>query len=71
MITIDQLARELAELMYRYQALYTKTRKREPLDLDQIDRHLEINDYSDEYRYAYCEGIIFAEREHGIRGKHE
>ena len=49
----------------------TSPPKPEPLDLNQIDRHLEINDYSDEYRYAYCDGIIFAEREHDIRGKHE
>ena len=61
---IEALETALAEL--RKPTITFTPPKREPLDLDQIDRHLEINDYSDEYRHAYCEGIIFAEKAHGI-----
>ena len=52
--------------------LYTSTPpKREFIDLDQVDKHLQICDLSEDYRDGYSDGIIFAEREHKIRGKYE
>ena len=52
--------------------LYTSTPpKREFIDLDQVDKHLKTCDLSEDYRDGYSDGIIFAEREHKIRGKYE
>lgn len=45
--------------------------KREFIDLDQVDKHLKTCDLSEDYRDGYSDGIIFAEREHKIRGKYE
>ena len=44
---------------------------REPIDLDQVDKHLKICDLSEDYRDGYSDGIIFAERYHKIRGDDE
>ena len=43
----------------------------ELLDLDKVDKHLEICDKSEEYRDGYSDGIVFTERHHGMRGQHE
>ena len=54
--------------------LYTAPPKREPIeliDLDKVDKHLEICDKSEEYRDGYSDGIVFTERHHGMRGQHE
>ena len=40
--------------------------KREPIDLDQVAKHLKICDLSEDYRNGYSDGIVFAEIEHGI-----
>ena len=48
--------------------LYLEPTKRDPIDLDQVDNHLKICDLSEDYRDGYSDGIIFAEREHGIGG---
>ena len=41
------------------------------IDLNQVDKHLVLCDKSEDYRDGYCDGIIYAEREHDIRGKFE
>ena len=51
--------------------LYLAPPKRDPIDLDQVDNHLKICDLSEDYRDGYSDGIIYAEREHKIRGKYE
>ena len=51
--------------------LYTSPPKQELIDLDQVDKHLKTCDLSEDYRDGYIDGIIFAEREHKIRGKYE
>ena len=45
--------------------------KQELIDLDKVDKHLEICDKSEEYRDGYSDGIVFTERHHGMRGQHE
>lgn len=40
-----------------------------PIDLDQVDNHLKICDLSEDYRDGYCDGVVFAEREHRIGDK--
>jgi len=45
--------------------------KKEFIDLDKADKHLEICDKSEEYRDGYSDGIVFAERHHAIRGQYE
>ena len=46
--------------------LYASPPKRDPIDLDQVDNHLKICDLSEDYRDGYSDGIIFAEKAHGI-----
>ena len=41
------------------------------INLDEVDAHWMLCDKSEDYRDGYCDGIIYAEREHKIRGKHE
>ena len=48
--------------------LYLAPPKREPIDLDQVDKHLKICDLSEDYRNGYSDGIVFAEIEHWMRG---
>ena len=45
--------------------------EQELIDLDQVDKHLEICDKSEEYKDGYSDGIVFAERHHNMRGQHE
>lgn len=45
--------------------------KLELIDLNMVDEHLRKCDLSEDYRNGYSDGIVFAEREHGIRGKNE
>jgi hypothetical protein len=45
--------------------------KQNLIDLNQVDDHLKKCDKSEDYRDGYCDGIIYAEREHKIRGKYE
>ena len=55
----------------RLHALLAAQPESKPIDLDQIDKHLEICDHSEEYKDGYSDGIVFAERHHAIRGQHE
>ena len=42
--------------------------EREPINLDKVDKHLEICDLSEDYRKGYSDGIVFAEIENWMRG---
>jgi len=61
---IEALETALAEL--KQPTISFTPPKREPIDLDQVDNHLKICDLSEDYRDGYSDGIIFAEKEHGI-----
>lgn len=50
--------------------LTTKPEKK-IIDLNIVDKHLEICDLSEDYKDGYIDGIVYAEREHGIRGLYE
>lgn len=41
------------------------------IDLNMVDNHLDICNLSEDYKDGYVDGIVYAEREHGIRGQHE
>lgn len=41
------------------------------IDLNMVDKHLEICDLSEDYKDGYSDGIVYAEREHGVRGLYE
>jgi len=67
----DMIAMLRIEVSELRKELKLGEQKVELLDLDQIDRHLVLCDKSEDYREGYCDGVIYAEREHDIRGKHE
>lgn len=55
------------ELLKDTQALLAQP-ERESINLDKVDKDLEICGMSEDYRNGYSDGIVFAEIENWMRG---